>query len=139
MKNKAYWISPEGEIIPVEGVKKHIDIICDQPELFGLKIEDVEVVFKKFKEPIRWEGYAREKIMKDLFEKGWIRVRYVTRSDVFTIESNVFDEKKTINVVKWAKKITNGEIDNVSENTNIRFLNSKGEEKILSIEKLLRG
>jgi DNA-binding transcriptional regulator GbsR (MarR family) len=115
MKNKAYWISPKGEIIPVEGANKHIDIICDQPELFGLKI------------------------MKELFEKGWIRVRYVKRSDVFTVESNIFSEKKMINIIKWAKKITNGEIDNISENTNIRFLNSKSEERILSIENLLRG
>lgn len=139
MKNKAYWISPKGEIIPVEGANKHIDIICDQPELFGLKIKDVKAVFKKFKEPFRWEGYAREKIMKELFEKGWIRVRYVNRSDVFTVESNIFSEKKMINIIKWANKITNGEIDNISENTNIRFLNSKSEERILSIENLLRG
>ncbi len=137
MKNKAYWISPEGGITPIEGVSKHIDIICDQPELFGLKIEDVKAVFKKYKEPIRWEGHAREKIMKALFVKGWTRVRYVKRSDVFTVESNVFDEKKKTNIMKWARKITNGEVDNVSENTNIRFLDSKGEENILSIQKLL--
>ena len=77
--------------------------------------------------------------MKELFEKGWIRVRYVNRSDVFTVESNIFSEKKMINIIKWANKITNGEIDNISENTNIRFLNSKSEERILSIENLLRG
>ncbi|MGD0229110.1 MAG: hypothetical protein ABSC19_01975 [Syntrophorhabdales bacterium] len=73
MDEKAYWISPEGDMFPVP--QSHISEVISNPERFKLTRGYLEVVYKKHKEPLGWEGKAREEVIKGLIAKGWIRTR----------------------------------------------------------------
>jgi hypothetical protein len=69
----AYWISPNGEIIPV--TTTHIDEVIKNPTIFGYTDEEIKDIFSKFDEPVGLESKAREKIVVDLVKKGWVRIR----------------------------------------------------------------
>jgi hypothetical protein len=69
---QAYWVSPEGKLIEVS---IHVRYILDNPGLFGKTREDLVAVYKKYKEPMGWEGKARHEIMLDAMRQGWMRIR----------------------------------------------------------------
>ncbi|HPS57646.1 MAG TPA: hypothetical protein PK514_06015 [Spirochaetota bacterium] len=83
---EAYWITPDGVILPV--VNTHIDMIFDNPLLFGLTEDYIYTVYDGYNEAYRIEGNARREILIDLFKKGWIRARKYHRPYRWTI--NVF-------------------------------------------------
>ena len=83
-KAEAYWISPTGKIFDVEYL--HIVEILNSPEKFGLTRNEVEAVHKKHNEPYGSEGKARDEIMIDLIEDGWMRVRYIPKQDSWTVQ-----------------------------------------------------
>ena len=70
----AYWITPTGKVLDC-GAKKHIDYVCDVPEKFGLKRQEVEAIYNKYSEPYGFEGKAREDVIIKALEKGFIRLR----------------------------------------------------------------
>lgn len=71
---EAYFLSPIGKIVPVlEGT--HIRQIIAEPMTFGLTLELIRAVYDRYGEELGSEKGAREKIIKGLLEKGWIRVR----------------------------------------------------------------
>lgn len=78
-KADAYWVSPDRYVIPV--AMRHITVVLDAPEKFGLTEPALRKIYKKNKEPWGHEGYAREEIMTDLIEKGWSRLRYNPKQD----------------------------------------------------------
>jgi len=81
----AYWINSYGKILSV--YKTHIDAVCDCPEAFGLSIEYIASLYKKYKEPLRFEGKARHIIIEELIKNdSWIRIRYNPMEDVYHIE-----------------------------------------------------
>ena len=65
---EAYWISPDNEIYSVE--TKHIDMIFDRPELFGLDIKYIESVYDRYNEPYRTEAKARGRSLLSCLEKA---------------------------------------------------------------------
>ena len=73
MDERAFWISPQGTIFPV--TRSHINEVITNPERFGLTRGGIEAVYRKHKEPLGWEGKAREEIIKGLIVEGWIRIR----------------------------------------------------------------
>lgn len=73
MISAAYWISPKGAIIEVDG--KHISMVISNPKKFGLSKESIKAIYDKYNEPVGLEGKAREYILKNLFKNGWIRIR----------------------------------------------------------------
>jgi len=82
---QAVWYSPTGKMYDVG--QKHITFILDHPDLFGTTAEDLRAVFKKFKEPIGWEGKARSEIMLSAMRDGWTRIRYyATGNEGWTFE-----------------------------------------------------
>ena len=107
MEFEAYWISPRGKIVPVPF--HHIDLIIDNPELFGLTSAKIDAVYKKFKEPLHLEGYAREEIMAGLIKKGWVRVRYDARQDSFKLQVHNLSLPITRHIRKWAVIIIKGQ------------------------------
>jgi len=68
-----YWISPYGEVFPVD--QNHINTIIENPGKFGYTGDEIKSIYKKHKEVIGSEGNAREEIILDAVRKGWIRVR----------------------------------------------------------------
>jgi hypothetical protein len=73
MDERAFWISPEGAILPVP--LSHIASVIRAPEVFGLTREYLEDAYRKHKEPLGLEGKARGEIIAGLICKGWIRIR----------------------------------------------------------------
>jgi len=85
MNCNAYWIHISGEIIPVNTT--HIAEVVKMPEHFGYTRERIEVEYAATREPVGFEGKARQVIMTDLIvNHGWVRVRYTPRSDSWVVE-----------------------------------------------------
>jgi len=73
----AYWIKSNGKILPVKTT--HIDMVIDDPKMFGLTIEYIKSVHNTFREKLGQEGKARAQIMRELISKGWMRIRHYAR------------------------------------------------------------
>jgi hypothetical protein len=74
LRSEAFFISPKGELVGV-GMGTHIDIITSNPEKFGYTKEHVRKTYEKYGERIGVEGKAREELILDVVERGWIHVR----------------------------------------------------------------
>jgi hypothetical protein len=75
MRCNAYFISPDGEVIPAPN--RHIDLVDATPELFGLTEKYLDRIYKKHGEARGSECCARREFLKRIKDKGWIRVRIV--------------------------------------------------------------
>lgn len=100
VKAEAYWISPIGKIKPVDS--RHIHEIYDNPEAFGTTQEEIDKIYKKFKEKARTEGNAREEIIKNMLEKGWIRIRNYVKANSWSVNVNKLDQKHQELLYDWA-------------------------------------
>jgi len=84
-KAPAYWIAPDGRIIPI--YKTHIDSVFDCPEAFGYSLKEIKKLYNESKEKYRIEGKARNVIVENLtMNKGWIRIRFLPVNDTYHIE-----------------------------------------------------
>lgn len=119
-KENAYWISPDNKAIPVS--TNHMQMVLDNPKMFGLSRNDIEKEFKKNKEKLGVEGKSREKIMTDLLKKKWIRLRYIPRGDSWTIQLDKLQPVKPV-LTAWAKAMFKKGIYPFSD---IVILNLKG-------------
>lgn len=128
----AYWINPEGEITgaPV----KHILQVLHYPDYFGYTLDGVQNRFKKFGERLGWEGRAREEIFKELFTKGWIRVRK-NKDHSISIQTGKYSETEKKYVAELAKIMLKFE-GNDQYSVNITTL--EGDEIITSLSVLLK-
>jgi hypothetical protein len=104
-KAPAYWINPSGHILPIFDDEKHIDQIIAKPEAFGFDIDEIKMLYDAEGEIIGSEGKAREKIIKELLRKGWIRIRYFSRQDYFTLNVNRLNTKEKNYIYEWAKSM----------------------------------
>ena len=95
---EAYWISPSGDIFPVN--IHHINFISENKELFGITDEYYTSTFKSFKEKLGFEGKARQILMEEAFQKGWIRVRQ-SENIGWKIEMLKYSAKEKSNIEKW--------------------------------------
>ncbi len=89
----AYWILPTNEAeesIVIEVRAKHIETVIDNPNLFGLTLINIRNTYKKYKEKIRFEGFAREEIIISLIKKGYIHIRKNLKTDCWRITSTDF-------------------------------------------------
>jgi len=93
MLGNAFWYK-NGKIFNIE-TKKHIDLITQEPEIFGLTKEDVQKAYKMFNEKPGTEGNAREYLIKKVARNGWIRVRHYTgRQDYWSIQYDVYRKRE---------------------------------------------
>lgn len=91
MNYHAYWLSPQGDILPVPII--HIQVVIDQPERFGLTLATLKRCYASHREPLGHEGLARLEIMAGLIAgQGWVRVRYTPRQDRWTVELARLDD-----------------------------------------------
>ena len=98
---KAYFISPSGKIIDCE--TSHISKIIENPKIFGYTKDYIEKIYDKYNEPIGHEGKAREKIILDLLQKGWIRLRKY--KNFWSVNINKMTKKVKDYLQKWAENV----------------------------------
>jgi hypothetical protein len=115
---QAFWISPNCLIIPVPN--HHIDLVINDPKRFGYTKNKIFSAYKKYNEPLFHEGFARDEIMADLLENGWVRIRYVEKKDSFTIQLNNFDNKNKLHLKNWLEFMTTN-FGTVSKYTGIEI------------------
>jgi len=109
MNYQAYWITPRNRIIPVP--TRHINVIDENPILFGLTRKYVDSEFRKSKEQNGVEGYARQVIMARVILDGWIRLRYEPKDYCLTIQfSDTRDAKRRARALRIANRVCNGTI-----------------------------
>lgn len=97
MELKGYWFK-DGTLHDL-GLKKHIDMIIDNPEIFGLTKATVQKAYEESGEKLHFEGKAREYLIKQALENGWIRIRHYARtSDYWSIQ--FYDRGNSIPSVK---------------------------------------
>lgn len=97
----AYWISPYNEILPIRDTK-HIDDVINYPEKFGYTKGEIEEIYKSFNERIGHEGHAREKIIIDLLQRNWIRIRRYDRPSKYTINVKSLNNRTKDILAAWA-------------------------------------
>jgi len=73
MNHEGFFLSPDGILIPVDS--KHIAMVIDCPEKFGMTRDQVEEFYRRHGEPLGLEGAAREEILRILLRNGWTRIR----------------------------------------------------------------
>lgn len=86
-QNKAYWLSPSGEIIAVP--MTHIDMIRENPERFGLSQEYIDEMIKEHGR--LYDGSkSRDVVMSRLMAEGWVRIRKVDsrQGSYWTVQLN---------------------------------------------------
>jgi len=101
----AFFISPTGKIVYCG--KTHIDLINKYPKKFGFTKDDIIRIHDKHKEKIGQEGNAREEIIRDLVDKGWIRIRRYPNK-MWSININKLNKKVKDFLHGWANKILKG-------------------------------
>jgi len=107
----AFFISPYGDIIVSH--EKHINIIISNPEKFGITTDYIIDTYKKYNEKIGTEGQAREEIILNLVNQGWIRLRYY-RNQYWTINIGRLSTKVKdylYDFSKYLKTIKDNSID----------------------------
>lgn len=97
----AYWINPSGKILPIYADETHIDQVLKKPSAFGLDIDEIKALHKAEGEHLGDEGKAREKIIIDLINQGWIRIRHYPRKDMFSINVNKLSDKNKEYIYDW--------------------------------------
>lgn len=98
---RAYFISPAGNIIKIEG--SHIGHVIDNPDLFGLAIEDITMIYHKYNEPLGFEGKARHEILVRIIAQGWVRIRRY--KEHWSITVNSLTEETRARLKKWGEHI----------------------------------
>lgn len=125
----AFFISRESEIIPVPD--RHIVAIVNEPELFGLTMDEISKRFAKHKETIGWEGYARNEIILELLENNWTRLRFFQVSGTWRVQ--IFEELNATlrtNILHFCKELKKGKVKSAFPRTappNIQIHNTKKE------------
>ncbi|MEO0234587.1 MAG: hypothetical protein ABIN39_00890 [candidate division WOR-3 bacterium] len=125
LKYEAFFITPENFLVPVQ--RNHIDVICDHPEIFGFTFEYVKNIFQKYNEPLKSEFQARKELLKEIFEKGYIRLRFKVKQDCYwEIELLSIDcEKQKEQIVAWAKKMISDKNFGADINTPVRVIGNE--------------
>lgn len=96
----AYWINKRGQVLELP-VEKHITAVVQQPEKFGLTKEYVQKKYADHGEPVGLEGHAREELIREIVESGFIRVRLYPQFWSVTINRLDSPTKKALS--NWAE------------------------------------
>ncbi len=122
-KYKAFWVDPKGKILPVE--TRHIHSIRNDPKTFGVDKDYIQKVHDKYGERLGQEGQARNEIMSELMNKGWIRLRFVDRGGSWTAQLARLGRKQKDYLFSFAYELTSGKLGSQSEHTGISIMDTK--------------
>lgn len=127
----AYWISPSAKVVEVN--KIHIQTVIDFPNLFGLNKDYISGVYNLHQEKIGTEGKAREDIIRNLMETGWIRIR--NYGNFWSLTLNKMTERKTEIIYDFVKQLV--ERIGISKYTEFR-ISTDTENYDLSLDDILQ-
>jgi hypothetical protein len=100
---EAWWITPLGQVKGFTN-SKHIWEVWEAPEDFGLSLQELQAVYKKYGETCTVEKRAREEIMAGLMKKGYIRIRHNQgRHDDYVIQTWYFRDRIKDYITDWAR------------------------------------
>ena len=99
--SNAYWLFPNGEIREL-GTESHISLVTKNPEDFGLSRKEIEACYQKHNEKLWTEKKAREEIIFQLLDKGFIRIRLYPNK-YWSISAKDWGEDTKRLLVKWAE------------------------------------
>jgi len=118
----AYWISPRGEVLPV--ATNHIDIVIKNPKKFGYTKERIQEIYDNYEERLGSEGTAREVIIIDLLQKGFIRIRRYRNA--YSLNVGKMSKKVKDILFDWAYKLLNTGIAGMKEKDKYMPVNIQG-------------
>ena len=101
LNSKAYWITPDNEILDI-GLGTHIDMIIKYPDKFNLTKESIITTYQKYNELIGIEGKARYEIIMQLLADGFIRARLYP-NQYWSISAEKWDSRTKAALAKWAE------------------------------------
>ena len=102
MLSGGVWISPQGDIFGVP--LTHVRAVIEDPEKFGVSIDQIKAIFNKHNEGIGSEGAARDEIVSLLISNGWVRIRYYP-GEFFRVELATVNQNYTHFLSSWASKV----------------------------------
>lgn len=123
-QKEAYWISSDGKVIPVDGL--HIEVITRNLEKFGLSQKEVDELYDKYGEPKGSEGKAREEILIKVFDKGWIRLRYIARQDLWKAQLKNFNKRKKDYIWDFVNGSLEGKYGKAGKYTDLLVMDESG-------------
>ena len=97
---EAYWISPDGDIYPIENT--HIQAVAENPKRYGTTLEKVKREFEKYGEVFPFQEHkARRNILTIIIKNGWIRMRLNLRSATWTAETWEWNKREKDALQIW--------------------------------------
>jgi len=109
----AYWIAPDGKILPV--YKTHIKVIFECPEAFGYSLEELKAIYDQHEEEYGSEGDARYIIMENVvMNRGWVRIRSRPGGNYYLIELKEMRDKYRDFLWEWAYALVGANPSKVS-------------------------
>jgi hypothetical protein len=99
----AYWISPKGKILSLSTGETHISKVIENPEAFGYTKDIIQDTYDSYKETLGSENQAREEIIKNLLNEGWIRIR--NNDSYYTIQINKLSKNSKYYIFDWATNL----------------------------------
>lgn len=122
-KSQAYWISSYGEVVEVG--TNHITMVINHPKKFGYTTKKIQDTYDKYDERLGQEGKAREEIILNLIDHGWIRVRRYDNKGYSVNISKMTKKVKDI-LFDWAYKLLNTGINGMKEKDKYIPVNIQG-------------
>ena len=98
--SNAYWLFPDGEIREL-GTESHISMVTKNPEDFGLSREEIEACYRKHNEKLWTEKKAREEIIFQLLDIGFIRIRLYPNK-YWSVSAKDWSDYTKTSLEKWA-------------------------------------
>ena len=137
--NDAYFISPTAELIETEGT--HVRTVLDYPEKFGFSKQYLLDIYSKYKEKLGIEGKAREEILTELLDKGWIRVRFYPTKSFWSIQLKRIDKKIENILYKFANMIKDKKVSKQGSLYDILNIHSFKTNQVysLTVQEILEG
>ena len=133
-KSTSYWISPRGEIMSVD--ERHIEAVVRTPEKFGFTKERLADIFSRHKESPNQEGDARNEIITEIMNNGWIRIRKNNRPDRWHIQTSAINHSFYKRLQEWAWQMIDSGLAYANE--EIYILPLQGNSSVVSFQDLIR-
>ena len=134
MLGPGYWIDPDGEVKRLPG-GRHIDQMIANPERFGLTREEIIERYREEGEPVGLEGRARERLIVEAVERGFIHIRLDLRRG-WTV--TVSDEGPNVSAAlcDWAEEAAREAWAGPDTRVRLQLLRT-GQIRITSVRALL--
>lgn len=101
MRGSMAWIDPKGRILDF-GVT-HIQAIIQYPLKFGLSRKEVLSTFETEGEKLGTEGKAREKLIRRVIQRGFVRIRF--QKNYVSVTVDRLDKKTKTVLLRWAELV----------------------------------